>query len=283
MTGRKGRNLALRRFVPSVAKLTYNPLFGALLSVADVVPGKLFREFGRLPPNRMRARVGVGNRIFTNQVMYLLRGYPMWMYALARGYVDFDSDIVEIGCGIGRRSHVMRDFRFHDVRFTGSYLGIDIDPEMIAWCRANFDDRFEFALSSHPSEAYRNADANNDHYYVIPRNDTTIDFVFSTSLLSHLLEPQIRNYFAEGARILKPGGRMMMSFFAIDLNPKLLDDRYTFSHRMGPAYVESLEVPEAAIAYESAWMIAAAREAGFQSAEVLHDPADVQQMLVAQA
>ena len=29
-------------------------------------------------------------------------------------------------------------------------------------------------------------------------------------------------------------------------------------------------------------MIAAAKEAGFRSAEVLHDPADIQQMLVAQ-
>lgn len=83
----KSVNLALRRFVPSVSKLTYNPAFAILLSLFDIVPGKLFQEFKKLPPNRMRARVGVGNRLFANQVMYLIRGYPMWMYALARGYV----------------------------------------------------------------------------------------------------------------------------------------------------------------------------------------------------
>lgn len=276
------QNLILRKYVPSVAKLTYNPVFAALLSAPDIVPGKLFREFRKLPPNRMRARVGVGNRIFANQVMYLLRGYPMWMYALACGYVALDSSIVEIGCGIGRRSHIMRDFRFHDVRFTGKYLGIDIDPDMIAWCRANFDDRFEFALSSHSSEAYRNTEARKDDYYVIPRDDSSVDFVFSTSLLTHLLEPEVHNYFAESARILKPGKRMMMSCFAIDFRPKKLNDRYTFAHRIGPAYVESVEVPEAAVAFESEWLIAAAKEAGFQSAEIMHDPDDVQHMLVAQ-
>lgn len=68
MIGHSSLNLAIRRFVPSVAKLTYNPLFGALLSVTDIVPGKVLRECGKLPRNRMRARVGVGNRIFANQV-----------------------------------------------------------------------------------------------------------------------------------------------------------------------------------------------------------------------
>ena len=274
-------NLMLRRFVPSVARLTYNPVFSGLLAIPDVVPGIFFREFKKLPPNRMRVRVGVSNRIFANQVMYLLRGYPLWMYALSCGYVDFKSSIVEIGCGIGRRTHVMRDFRFHDVRFTGNYLGIDIDPKMIAWCKANFDERFEFVLSSHTSEAYLNTDAEKDKYYVVPRADSSVDFVFSTSLLTHLLEPEVKNYFAESARILKPGRIMMMSCFAIDFKPKKLNDRYTFPHRMGPAYVESLEVPEAAVAFESEWLIATAKDAGFESAEILHAPGDVQHMLVA--
>jgi hypothetical protein len=75
---------------------------------------------------------------------------------------------------------------------------------------------------------------------------------------------------------------MMMSCFAIDKKPKLLNDRYTFPHRIGPAYVESKEVPEAAVAYESEWLIATARECGFTSAEVLHDPEDVQHTLVAE-
>lgn len=167
------------------------------------------------------------------------------------------------------------------MRFSGQYLGIDIDADMIAWCRRNFDDRFEFALSSHASEAYRNTEAEKDAYYVFPREDDSVDFVFSTSLLTHLLEAEVRNYFAESARVLKPGGHMMMSCFAIDFKPKLLNDRYTFPHRMGPAYVESLEVPEAAVAFESEWLIATAKEAGFQSAEIMHDPGDVQHMLVA--
>jgi SAM-dependent methyltransferase len=229
----------------------------------------------------MRVRVGVGNRVFNNQVKYLTEGYAQWMVALSRGYVSFDSSIVEIGCGIGRRTHIMRDFRFKDVQFTGNYLGIDVDKDMVDWCKKNFDDRFEFVLSSHATDTYQSAEAEKDKYYTIPRDDNSVDYVFSNSLVTHLLEFEVRNYFSEAARILKPGQSMMMSVFAIDKKPAKLNDRYTFSHRIGPAYVESIEVPEAAVAYQSEWLIETAKECGFSSAEVMAAPTDVQHMLVA--
>ncbi len=97
-------NLVVRKFVPSLAKLSYNPVFATLLRASDLVPGKFFREFKRLSPNSMRARVGVGNRFFANRV-----------------------------------------------RYTGQYLGINVDKNMVDWCNKNFDARFEFVLSS-PTE-----------------------------------------------------------------------------------------------------------------------------------
>jgi SAM-dependent methyltransferase len=277
----KSANLLLRKFVPSLAKLSYNPVFATLLRVSDIVPGKFFREFKRLPPNHMRVRVGVGNQLFANQVRYLTAGYGMWMFAMSKGYVSFDSAIVEIGCGIGRRTHIMRDYHFEGVTYTGNYLGIDVDKDMIDWCKKNFDERFEFVLSSHATDTYQSAEAAKDTYYTIPRDDNSVNFVFSTSLVTHLLEFEVRNYFKEAARILKPGSAMMMSVFAIDKNPPRLGERYTFSHRIGPAYVESMKVPEAAVAYQSDWLIEVAKECGFSHAEVMASSKDVQQMLVA--
>lgn len=270
----------IRRIVPSVSKITYNPLVKLGLSMFDIVPRLTYREFRKLPPNYMRCRVGVGNRLFANQVIYLTRGSSLWMYAFARGMVDFNSNIVEIGCGCGRRAHHLRDLQFHSEKFTGKYYGIDIDSEMLDWCRRNFDpQRFEFILSTHGSKSYRNEAATSD-YYRFPLENNSIDFVFATSLLTHLLEEQMMNYFQESARVLRPGRHLMISCFCLDHPGKTFGDRHTFQHQVGNAYVESKEVPEAAVAYREAFLIESAKKAGFADAHVLHAADDVQQMLV---
>lgn len=272
-------NLRLRRLLPSVSRLTYHPLVKRLLDLLDVIPAWFYKEFRRLPPNHLRCRVGVSNRIFANQVLHLQRGVPHWLYWFGAGWCSLDSDIVEIGVGCGRRAMHVRDLTFHGRRFEGTYLGIDIDEEALTWCRENFDGRFEFVQSTHPSRSYVNTASRRDAYR-IPRDDGSTDFVFGTSVFSHLLEDEARNYLAEGARILRPGGRMVVTCFCLDLEPRKLGDRYTFSHRMGNAYVESLSQPEAAVAYESSYLCALARELGFSEAEIAHRPNDVQHSLV---
>jgi SAM-dependent methyltransferase len=272
-------NQRLRRLAPSVSRLTYHPWVRRLLDLFDVLPALFFREFRRLPPNHLRCRVGVSNRIFANQVLHLQRGVPAWLFWFAEGWCSLDSDIVELGVGCGRRAMHVRDVKFHDRKFQGSYLGIDIDGEALEWCRNNFDERFEFAQSTHPSTSYLN-DKSRPEPYRIPRDDQSVDFVFATSVFSHLLEDEARNYLAEGVRILRPGGRMSVTCFCLDLRPRKLGDRYTFAHRSGQAYIESLAQPEAAVAYDSSFLCALAREVGFAHAEIMHTGGDVQHSLV---
>ena len=272
-------NRAVRRFVPSVSRLTYSRLFRFLSWLADLMPRLVWREFRELPPNELRCRVGVGNRLFTNQVLHLRQGVDFWLYAATRGWYDLDSDIVEIGVGCGRRAFHLRDLRLSDATFAGTYLGIDIDAALLDWCRANFDDRFAFAQSTHSSTSYRN-DAAAPGAYRIPRDDASADFVFGTSVLTHLLEDEVRNYLAEAARILRPGRTLAMTCFALDLVPATMGDRHTFRHRVGNAHVESLAQPTAAVAYEAAFLEQAARDSGFDEVRIMHDPADVQHVLV---
>ena len=54
---------ALRKLFPSTSKLTFNPLFRAVMNASDFVPRLIYPEFRTLPPNHLRIRVGVGNRI----------------------------------------------------------------------------------------------------------------------------------------------------------------------------------------------------------------------------
>ncbi len=275
-----GLDNLLRRVVPSASRLTYNPLFKVLVDSFDLLPMLVYEELARIPPNHMRIRVGVGNRIFANHVSYLNGGTNFWIHVFHARLCQLDSTIVDIGCGCGRYAHYLRDYQFKSERFSGTYIGIDIDEEMLAWCARNFDpERFSFHRSNHASKAYRGVGNGNSHYK-LPIADESADFVYATSLLTHLLEEQLVNYFQESCRVLKPGGYMAMYCFSMDHLPPTYGDRHTFRHRRGNAYVESLEVPEAAVAYEEEFLFDVAKQAGFRAAEIQAVLGDWQPLLL---
>ena len=270
---------ALRKIIPSTSMLTYNPFFKALVDLSDI-PGRFwFREFRKLPPNHLRIRVGVANRFFSNQVGFLSPKF--WMVAFAKQWCDLDSTVMDIGSGCGRQAHFLRDLEFHGINFKGRYIGIDIDTEALAWCRSHFNsDHFTFIQSSNVSKAYNRADGSEDNFR-IPVEDNSVDLVFSGSLFTHLLEKEAKNYLKESFRVLRPGKRIAHSVFCMDYPPPTFGDRHTFSHRIGPAYVESMRQPEAAVAYTEAYLLEQAREAGFEDAQLLVGKADWQPILMA--
>jgi ubiquinone/menaquinone biosynthesis C-methylase UbiE len=271
----------IRSFVPSTASLTYKPWFKVGSRVCDILPQLIFRELRNLPPNYMRIRIGAGNRLFANHLVYLMAARNFWYYMFGHGIVSPRSTIVDIGSGCGRYAHHMRDYEFKDERFSGRYYGIDIDQEMLDWCRRHFDaPRFTFVHSSHTSKTYENA-APGSQTFRLPIDDNNADLVFSTSLYTHLLEAEIDNYTREAARVLKPGGYMAMYVFSMTNPPPTYGTRHTFKHRIGPAYVESLANPEAAVAYEDPYLINLAKQAGFADACVVTVPGEAQPMLLA--
>jgi SAM-dependent methyltransferase len=275
-----GLDHAIRRIIPTTAALTYNPVCKILFDSFDLLPKLMYREIRKIPPNHLRIRIGVGNRIFSNHISYIAGAKNFWIYAFQSGLCRLDSTIVDIGCGCGRYTHHLRDHKFKDQTFTGKYIGIDIDDEMLEWCRRNFDvERFEFHKSTHGSTSYQAGGIENS-FYTLPASICSVDFVFSTSLLTHLLENELRNYFVEAYRVLKVGSSMAMFCFSMDHLPPTYGDRHTFKHRVGNAYVESLTSPEAAVAYEESFLFEAAHRAGFRTADIVTAPGDSQPMLL---
>jgi len=260
----------MRRIVPSTSLLSHNAAFKLLVDSADLLPRALWPEFRALPPNHLRIRVGVGNRFFTNQVNYLRTAESFWLYCFSNDLIDLDSVIVDIGCGCGRFAHHLRDYRFKGSTFSGKYIGIDIDQEMLDWCSSHFpESRFRFEHSTHANVSYKQSGS--AKRYVLPLADESVDFVFSTSLFTHLLEPELTNYCEESFRVLKPGGRMLMYFFCLDYPPPTFGGRHTFQHQMGNAQVESLKVPEAAVAYSEKFLVNLVQDKGFGNAHAIAD------------
>jgi ubiquinone/menaquinone biosynthesis C-methylase UbiE len=298
----------IRRLVPAVPVLSRVRALMIPLDLIDRVVNLPYREFRALPPNRMRIRVGVGNRLLFNAAQFRTMPIAFWIDALERGVVRLDSHIVDLGCGCGRFALTLRDLAFHDRAFAGHYLGVDVDEEMLRWCRDHFPaDRFTFHRVDTYSRTYNPAGnptghANGaplpngmpalpDHTLLepkpargapgplrLPLHDATQDFVFAQSLFSHLLEPDFVTYLRESCRVLRPGGWMQLSVFCLEHADQSPGSRWSFSHAVGPARVENLRYPEAAVAYPLAWLESTCRACGFSGVEVM--PSSVQTMLV---
>ncbi len=274
--GRQSFDRAIRKIFPSTSKLTFNPLFKAVVNAFDILPRIVFPEFRDLPPNHLRVRIGVGNRILNNQVHFLTHARDFWMFAFSEKLVDGTSSIVDIGSGCGRWAHWLRDYNFRGRTFTGRYIGVDIDAEAIAWCEKHYDaERFSFHHSSDASVSYNQA-GDADSHYRVPEPDATVDLVFSNSLLTHVLESELENYLKESYRLLKSGGAIMHSHFNLDYPPASFGTRHTFRHTIGNARVESMDQPEAAVAYRTDYLFKVCREIGFTDCEIVHMPGGAQ-------
>jgi len=123
--------------------------------------------------------------------------------------------VLDIGCGVGRIAVPLTAY----LSTAGSYEGFDIDPRGIRWAQRHI-------TRSHPSFRFQVADIANSTYnpkgsvraedFVFPYPDESFDFAFATSVLTHLLPEEARRYLSETRRILKPGGRTLMTSFLLN-------------------------------------------------------------------
>jgi SAM-dependent methyltransferase len=283
----------IRKLIPAVPALSRVRTLMVPLDLIDRVLSSPYREFRDLPPNHMRIRVGVGNRILFNAALFRTMPIAFWMDVLERGIVRLNSRIVDLGCGCGRYAITLRDMLCHDRRFSGHYMGVDVDAEMLNWCRAHFPpDRFTFHRVDTYSRTYNPNSAQTPAAASVGNNGAAVaatpatpaenfpslqlslesssqDFVFANSLFSHLLEEQFRDYLRESARVLGPEGCLQFSVFCLEHVGRGPGSRWSFRHTSGAAYVENLKYPEAAVAYTRSWLETACRQAGFSQVEIL--------------
>lgn len=100
--------------------------------------------------------------------------------------------LIDVGCGSGRLAKPLAEY------LTGPYLGIDVVPDLLAYARTLVprpDWRFEAARG-----------------VTIPEEDGKADMVCFFSVLTHLLHEESFLYLREAKRVLKPGGRIVLSF-----------------------------------------------------------------------
>jgi SAM-dependent methyltransferase len=179
--------------------------------------------------------------------------------------------VLEIGCGSGRMAIPLTSY----LDAKGSYDGFDVARAEVSWCDRNITPRF---ANFH----FHHIDVFNDQTnpkgrlhagaYRFPLNEGRFDFIFLTSVFTHMLIADIENYLQEASRLLTSGGRLLATYFLLDEGTRerlgKTNSRFRYPH--GASLVIDPHMPEASIAHEEKAIRALHAASGLRVREPLH-------------
>jgi SAM-dependent methyltransferase len=213
------------------------------LEARDVVLERLWPVQDEPRPPRWLRDVGPGD--------FEATGREFLRHFVELGGLRPNDAVLEIGCGPGRMALPL-------TRYLGEgslYVGVDVVAPAIRWCRRNVTRR-------HPRFRFVHADIENARYnpsgrfkareYRFPFEAGSFDFVFLTSVFTHMRPEEMEHYLLEIARLLRSSGRVLCTFFLLNAAQRALAargrTRIDFQWDHGDFSSRDENVPESAIA-----------------------------------
>ena len=173
---------------------------------------------------------------------------------LGRARLRPNEKVLDVGCGIGRIARPLTKYLSEE----GVYEGFDIVSKGISWCREKY--------KAYPNFHFKSADIFNKHYnpagkiksseFEFDYETETFDVVSATSVFTHMLPRDMENYLKEIARVLKPHGRCMITYFLLNpeslacIDAKLNTIGFPFEYIDGICRVADRDIPEFVVAYD---------------------------------
>lgn len=230
---------------------------------SDLLDAALGRRPDLVPPRRM---------IFIGAGDFIAVGDLFLKYFIDIGGLRPDAAVLDVGSGIGRMARPLTSY----LAANGRYEGLDIDADGVEWCRRNITPRF-------PNFRFQRADVYNKRYnpqgraqprdYRFPYEDASFDFIFLTSVFTHMYPEDVDRYLREMGRVLRPGGRTMSTCFLLNAESRALiakgKSTPPFPHAIGDSLTSDEVVPESAIALDEAAVLAS-HAAGGLAVEGVH-------------
>ena len=165
-----------------------------------------------------------------------------------------ESSILDIGCGHGRLLvGLLSEMR--SVR----YVGMDVSPSVIQWCRRHF--------KKWPEPQFIHLDVFNERYHVsgsklskafrFPLARASQDFIYLFSVFSHMREYDMKIYLRDFRRLLRPNGRVIFTAFTEENVPnvRINPPNYIFKKCQGALHI---------VRYRRQYLFKMIADAGFQ-------------------
>jgi SAM-dependent methyltransferase len=206
------------------------------------------------------------DRLFVGDGDYRAIGAEFLGHAVEIGGLRPEHRVLDVGCGIGRLAVPLTQYLDPE---RGTYDGVDPVRSGIEWCAdiitpayGNF--RFQHLDIRHaiynPTGAIAGAEV------MLPFAAGAFDFVAMISVATHLPATELRQYAAETARVLAPGGSLLLTAFVIANNPDAQparDPRLDFKRTgAGPEWYVDKVNPLGAVAFDDGAIEEIAASAG---------------------
>lgn len=139
----------------------------------------------------------------------------------------------------------------------GSYEGFDIVPAGIDWCQSKITadmPNFKFQLADIYNKTYNSQGTQKADEFVFPYETDSFDFIFLTSVFTHMFPADMENYLSEISRVLRSGGRCLITYFLLNSESlKLFESGAStldFKYKFDDFRTIDEKTPEAAIAFD---------------------------------
>jgi SAM-dependent methyltransferase len=148
--------------------------------------------------------------IYTGQGPYLEVGNIFFEYFKKYGNIHPDFSVLDIGSGLGRMAIPFVGF----LSSKGAYTGIEIVKTGVQWCQKKISGKqgnFHFYHADIQNDLYNKKGCYRAESFKFPFKESSFDFIFLTSVFTHMHPEAIRHYLDSIYQLLKVDRKCLFS------------------------------------------------------------------------
>lgn len=165
--------------------------------------------------------------------------------------------LLDVGSGAGALPIALRRMKGRFSR--GRYVGLDVDPGLVEWCRRRLEDStYRFAHFDYWNASYN---PGGGRFIALPVEDDWAGAVVLNSVFTHMLPDDVAHYVREIGRVMAPDAVALITAFLYDEQSPDLD---RFPHEGDGYRFTKAGSPESELGLPAAWLLERFAEAGLK-------------------